>query len=168
MKRLAMLLTLAAAAFALAVIARIRDDDMEEDGNWEDDMAEMANPFLTFDSVEGAEDAAGFSVSLPHEIRGYSLDLIQAIKDELIQVRYFKGEEDIMLRKASGSGDVSGDYNVYGNVEDVDLDGKTVTLKSDGEEYYLAVWEDGGFSYSVSSTEGLGRSAFLDLVAALH
>ena len=76
----------------------------------------------------------------------------------MAQISYFgAGEgEFATLRKAPGEGDISGDYTVYGNVQEIVLGTATVTLKGEGELFSLALWQSGKYAYSLQVTPAMG------------
>ena len=83
---------------------------------------------------------------------------------ELAQIRYDGADASVMLRKSRGSGDISGDYNVYSRQMELDIGGVSVTLKGEGESYSLAVWQADCFSYSLSAAPGLDAQSLAALV----
>jgi hypothetical protein len=76
----------------------------------------VANPFVDCESAYDASQLAGFEVTFPESVPGYSERFYQAIEGELVQCFYSEGESKVLIRKAvdDGSGDISGDYNEYG------------------------------------------------------
>lgn len=75
---------------------------------------EIPNPFIDCATMADAKKTAGFTVTVPSKMpEGYVQDLIQAVKNEMVQVFYKNGEKEILIRKAKGSEDISGDYNEY-------------------------------------------------------
>lgn len=71
------------------------------------------------------------------------------------EITYDGDNQSICFRKQQGEEDISGDYNVYESEEEIEIGGCPVTLKGDGNRYYLAVWSDGIYSYSISAYEGI-------------
>ena len=114
---------------------------------------QIPNPWVDCDTIEDAEKLAGFAFELPEAPDGYTLDHISAVKDDIIQVIYKNGEEELCFRKAAGVDDASGDYNKYDTTATAAVSGCDVTLKANGEEYHLAVWKSGEDAYSISSSE---------------
>lgn len=80
--------------------------------------------------------------------------------NEMAQVTYRGGGYTAVYRQSAGTGDNSGDYNVYGDVVEIAAGGLTVTLKGDGGSYSLAVWTDGTYAYSLSLTPGAGQESW--------
>ncbi|MGN0634774.1 MAG: hypothetical protein ACI4I5_00985 [Acutalibacteraceae bacterium] len=121
---------------------------------------QITSPIEEFDTLEDAAKAAGFSLSVPDSIRatGYYV-----IGKEILEVGFDTG----YLRKAVGSGDISGCYTTYENTQIETLDGKTVTLKGNGEQIMLALWSADGYSYSIGS-DGMSAEAMSALIAAVQ
>ena len=94
--------------------------------------------------------------------------MIQAVDQEILQVYYEKGEEEILIRKAviSQGKDISGDCNKYDVTKKVAVKGKKgkVTVKGSGKKKYVAIWNDGTYSYSVSTSNGMSQNALLKIV----
>lgn len=117
------------------------------------------SPFVDCDSMEDAAGLAGFDMALPNPP-----DLIQAWKDTMIQAFYGEDENDMLIRKAVGAEDCSGDYNIY--TQEVTVDG--VTLKGENDAFSLAIWEKDGYTYSVSVGKTLAQADLLTLAAAVQ
>ena len=98
---------------------------------------------------------------------------------EIAQIEYYGGTDEVLtLRTSEGLEDNSGVYEEYPVVTGFRAGGADgagpavdVTLKGDGKRTYLALWSAGGYSWSLSSAEGLSKeeAAALaeDLVAQL-
>lgn len=83
---------------------------------------------------------------------------------ELAQIRYEGENATVLYRKSRGAEDISGDYNLYSQQQDLDIDGITVTMKGDDGLICLATWRTGGFSYSLSAAPGLAEQDFRALL----
>lgn len=114
---------------------------------------QVVNPFVTYDSLDEAEKAAGFELILPERIEGYDEPLVQLMSGKMIQVIY--GDREIYIRKMASDDDISGDYNVYKVNEVSDLTGVDVIYKGDGEKIYNVTWHKEGYAYSVYSSKGM-------------
>ena len=84
----------------------------------------------------------------------------------MIQVLDQSGAQEIRIRKAPGAGDISGDYSAYPHQETASVGGSSVTLKGDDTGYVLALWSDGGFSYSIRLSLPLEPEAWLPIIAS--
>lgn len=125
---------------------------------------QIPSPFTDCDTLEEAAKAAGFTLTVPEQVSGSPRRGIQAMGTEMIQVFYGTGETEICVRKAPGSGDISGDYTAYAQTEDVDVNGRSVTLKGESGQAYLALWLDGGYACSILARGGMSRAEMIALV----
>ena len=94
---------------------------------------QIPNPWKDYKTLKDAEDATGFSIKLPKKITGYKKSVIQAVDQEILQVYYEKGEEEVLIRKA---------------------------VISQGKD----IRNDGTYSYSVSTSNGMSQKALLKIV----
>ena len=81
--------------------------------------------------------------------------------ENLAEVKYTGGSEELRYRKSQGTEENSGDYNVYDREETAEIGGNSVTLKGGDEGFTLAIWTDGSYAYSISLTTPLSQEAFL-------
>ena len=126
--------------------------------------AQIANPFHDCKNMEDAEALAGFDMKTPDNVPEYKKAVIQAIKGELLQVYYAKGEEELLIRKGNGSDDISGIYEEFDSEEQVSSNGKKIALKSNGTKTYLATWTKENYAYSIWCSEGMDKKEILNLV----
>ena len=119
-------------------------------------LEQIANPFVTYESLEEAEGAAGFALHAPESFEGSSRREIAVIDGRIIDVTYLDGEDNriLTIRKGTGEEDISGDYNEYTQEKVMDLVGLSVTVRGDGEGIFLALWQEGDYSYAVSFDKG--------------
>lgn len=73
--------------------------------------------------------------------------------------------ENCCIRVGKDTEDISGDYNEYDTLKDIDIDGVTVTFKGNDKKYYLAVWIKDGHFYSVSLSDGTDEQKMTDVVS---
>lgn len=110
-------------------------------------------------TLEELKEAVGFEVtdwdSLPFQAEGTSYT---AYWQDMAEIVYNGEGQTAAYRKGKGTEDISGDYNDYEAKTVVILNDISVTLKGDGEIYTLAIWTDGGFSYSLSLETGVSES----------
>lgn len=78
------------------------------------------------------------------------------------------GEEELRIRKAPGSDDISGDYNIYTQTETVLEGSQNITFQGNDDTFYLATWSVDSYTYSVSSSAGLSQDAFTELVRQIN
>lgn len=129
-----------------------------------EETAQIANPFHDCKNMKEAKTLAGFDMEAPEKISGYKQSTIQAIKGELLQVYYTNGEDEILIRKGTGSDDISGIYEEFDSEEQVFSGSKKIALKSNGTKTYLATWTDNANVYSIWCSEGMDKKEILNLV----
>lgn len=116
------------------------------------------SPFIPYDNMTEAAKMAGFDMTVPK-----TPDSIEAWDGYMIQALYGEDGADMLIRKATGNEDISGDYNEYKQVENVD----GVTLKGENGLFSLAVWTSGDYSYSISVSKALSQADMTALVSAV-
>lgn len=119
----------------------------------------LPNPFVNCDSMEEAARLAGFDMVLPKVP-----DRLEVWKGMMIQVFYGENGKEMLIRKARGSGDISGDYNHYAQVEMMN----GITLKGKGNVFFLAVWAKDGYAFSIRVGQALPKADLLALVAVVR
>ena len=120
-------------------------------------IAQMGNPWSTWDSIADAEEAAGFSFGLPEVIADtYAAAEIQTMNGSMIEVVYRDGEFEVCVRKQQGEGqDISGDYNQYDTCTEETIGGAAVThyRNSDNDAIRQLVSYQ-GYSWSLVAPNG--------------
>ena len=131
---------------------------------------QIPNPWQDFESLEEAVKAVGFDLVAPDTLTGCDKTAYQAIPDDqIIEVLYLNGEErQASIRKAVSSENISGVYTQFDQVEQVEVDGRSVTMSGDGETVSLATWTDGEDSFSVYADNGLTQGDMAQLVSQVR
>jgi len=133
---------------------------------------EIPSPWIDFENIPDAEELAGFTIVLPSKMTdGYILKSIQAIKSESLQVIYENGKNEITIRKAKGSKDISGDYNEYSENKTLTVGNINVSIKGNDGKVNVATWVDNEYTYSVSvgSDEiGLDSTEISNMISDIH
>lgn len=140
-------------------IIKIDDTTITDDGATEaadDEIIGMPSPIIDYEALKEAEDAVGFEISLPETLDGYSEMIISTISDDTIQVIYTNDAgREIVIRKAEGTADISGDYNVYAEECTATVNGDIVTISGNDGKYNVATWNADGFTYFVYTSDAL-------------
>lgn len=130
---------------------------------------QLPNPFAEYETLAEAARAAGVELTAPDSVNGSDRRIFRAIENDLLEVIYCKGEEEIArIRKAVGAGDISGDYNVYPQVDTVTVNGAEVTRKGDAGKVSLATWTAGEYTYSISVESGISAREMIRLISAVR
>lgn len=122
---------------------------------------EIENPFTDYTSIDEAAAATGFSLAVPDTMNNYSDRIIRAMTGEdtvsMIEVIYCNGNEnedtdvenEIRIRKAYGTEDISGDYTEYSESSTVMVENIPVSVKGNNGKIRLATWTNGDYTYSI-------------------
>ena len=137
---------------------------------------QIANPWTIVDSIKEASTMTNFDFIVPEKIDDNDISLIEVMNDEIIEVRY---GEDIIIRKAKGKDDISGDYNSYDVVKEETIsyvapnatcgtpDEVVLTLRGNDDTYNCITWTYFDYAYSITSNDGLNLDSILDIVNSI-
>lgn len=134
-----------------------------------DEAVQIPSPLADYETLAEAAKAVGFELTVPDALNGSDHYDVSTIANETLQVIYRKGEnETARVRKAAGTEDISGDYNVYAQVETATADGIQITLKGNAGKISLATWTDKGYTYAISVEGGIPVGEMTQLVSSVH
>ena len=84
------------------------------------------------------------------------------------EIVFSDGEHSNYFRKALGTEDISGDYNVYDVEVEFDGEDRSGTLKGKAGNYQLAVWTTAdGYTYAAFIEEGLTENQWYEIIDSL-
>ncbi len=116
----------------------------------------IPNPIKDYDTADAMKAAVKFTVKLPQSLpKNYKAVAFETIADDLAQVIYSDGTNEIYFRTAVDSGDISGDYNVYEKTETKKIGGYDVTLKMKDGKAHNATWHEADQAFSIFADNGL-------------
>lgn len=129
----------------------------------------VAEPKIS--SVEDIENIVGYPVKTPHYMPdGYELESMGVTAGNTVQMSYTAPDDEITYRtEKNDSGeerDISGNYEEYETVSTENINGNDVTVKSSGDSYYNAVWNDEN-SYSIDSSNGIEKSDMVKIIESV-
>jgi len=127
---------------------------------------ESANYIQEYKTLDEAEKALNLKVNpLKTLPKGFKMESISVISNEIIQVEYNDGNNNIIFRAGKGIDNISGDYNVYQVKNTAKVNGININLEGNkSKEYNLVIWEKDGISYSISATNGIDEKTILDMI----
>ena len=167
--RRAFVTVLLASAWAPAALAACGSSATDESAEEEQPNTDgISNPFIDCESAAEVAKIAGFEVTFPEAVPGYSERHYQAIEGAMAQCFYVEGDQRVLIRKGTddGSGDLSGDYNEYAQTETVQMGDAQVTLRGEGDLAHVAIWERDGYLFAIDADAGLDRATIENLVSA--
>lgn len=164
MKRTIIVTLCAVAALSLAACGSDAVTAQKADA---EETAQIPNPFIDCETLDEAAKIAGFEMTVPEEMEGYDKPVINTIENEMIQVIYYKGEDEVRIRKGAGSEDISGDYNEYAETDSVTVEGMQVTIRGNDGKASVATWTNEEYTYSITVGEGIDIDSMTDLIKAV-
>lgn len=126
---------------------------------------QIPNPIVEYKTVDEAKKAVKFAVSIPTAIpSGYELEYVSVISNEIFQLTFKNGENEICYRTAEGKDDISGDYNIYSNTKTLKINNLEITAKGN-DDLSNAVWCSGDLTYSIYANKALTEKELTDIIA---
>lgn len=132
------------------------------------DQTQIPNPFVEYGTLADAEKAAGFTFKVPEQMNGFKQSYISVMDGKMQQVVYEKGESQVTLRKMAGTDDISGVYIDYAKKDQVAIGGHQTELRGDGTSVFVAVWNNGGYTYAVYADAGVTAAQMTAIVESIQ
>lgn len=93
-----------------------------------------------------------FSEAFYYNVAGYA------------EIQYVGDENTLIFVKSVGTEDNSGDYNGYPVVKNVNVKNIQATIKGKKNGFYLAIWSDGEYSYSLLCENSTTEKSIIKLI----
>lgn len=93
---------------------------------------------------------------------------MRAVGSAMIEVTFEGQDRELVIRKGTGSQDISGDYNVYDSEKVCSVDGCRVVVRGTGGKAAVAVWTRDGYTYAVNAEPGVEPEMMTALAAAVR
>lgn len=132
------------------------------------DQTQILNPFVEYGTLADAEKATGFTFKVPEQINGFKQSYISVMDGKMQQVVYEKGKSQVTLRKMAGTDDISGVYIDYAKKDQVAIGGHQTELRGDGTSVFVAVWNNGGYTYAVYADAGVTAAQMTAIVESIQ
>nr|WP_308509452.1 hypothetical protein [uncultured Stomatobaculum sp.] len=138
-----------------------------------EESVQAANPWIDVRDLKEALKETGVELKAPEEIGDFHLSHIQAIQDGgIVQVFYGsladQTETQALLRKAKSMEDISGDNTVYPEDRRVSDSEGEVRLRGQDGRVYLATWQRGDYSYSLSLAQGMEETKVMEVITRIQ
>lgn len=128
--------------------------------------------YVDFQSQTQADQAAGFSLSAPSSINGYSNKTYAIVEDYISDVMYADdgGQVAVIVHKCKKNDLEKADTNKYRQTNIVDIDGMEVSLKGSDDLVQSMTWSDGGFYYQVLTADNamMSEENMTSLLSQIH
>jgi hypothetical protein len=122
-----------------------------------------------FDSYEELSEAVEYEVKAPTVFSTKDSEISYLLLDQnFVEITYSSDQNTINYRMDKGIMDISGDYSVYTEISEISIDEWSVELRGDQEGYRLAVWNDGEYSYAISSELPISIVEMSDMIRSIQ
>lgn len=106
-----------------------------------------SNPIVEYQTLALAQEAIGFEFGVDFS-NLEDLSFI-VINNEILEIS--NSDNSLICRKAKGNEDISGDFNTYSSVENININGIDVTVKQNSDNTLITfVYDDYFYSFSSS------------------
>ena len=151
---------------------------------------EILNPFTEYETLVEAIKACGFDFSVPNTVSGYENKQFAVIDNKLIQVIYFNKYElskldeeelnnvnwetvnfnpnSLLIRKAVGNDDISGDYNEYEEINTISVSDLEVTTKGNDGTVNVAIWTNNGYTFAITTNNSMSGEQISKLIKSIQ
>lgn len=127
--------------------------------------AARPSPIVQYDYVFEAEYAVGFAIPVSPKVHNIeTLKGIYVIDGQLAELEYANG---IIYRVARGVRDISGVYTKYKYRKAFRVGKYHVLAKGDPNLYYVTLWNDGEFSFSLYCPHGINKTEIVEYISTL-
>jgi len=136
------------------------------------DSVTLVSPFTEYGSREDACAAAETSLDAPDSVPGFAGTRYEAASaSEMVQITYGTASPDtgeIMIRKAPGSGDISGNSIPYDEERTLTVGDRQVSVRSTAGQVFVATWEENGYAYALCCQTGLDTETASSLISEVE
>ena len=137
-----------------------------DNDNNEEEIVGMPNPFVEYKTVDEAQKVLPFSAVVPSNVKGYELKNVSVMSNEMLQLIYKNGDEEITYRVEKGGDDISGDYNEYKDIKTVKVGDVEVKVRK-SEETMSTIWTNGDLTFSLYSNGNLTEKDITDIISSI-
>lgn len=125
---------------------------------------QIPSPFVDHATLDEAVKIIGFPLVAPDKLDGYNHLAIQTMGSEMIQLIFQDGTNSVIIRKAAGEGNISGNCNQYAETKTINVNGFTATLKGEKNMVEVAIWEHNGYTYAITADAGISTADMTTLI----
>lgn len=121
-----------------------------------------------FNTISEIREKVGYDFEYPKFMpNGYKMDNINLMFNSFIQISYVNGDMTIDYRTQNENGDISGNYKIYEDVEDININGREICIKGNDNKFYTAVYT-GENSFSIYATQGLDKKTLIEIIKSIN
>ena len=116
----------------------------------------------SYSSLEEANEAADFGLNGSDRLCGYPATDYEAASNT-VKITYADAG---FISKTLGEANNGSTGEKYSEAAEQVVEDRTITFKGNGEKIYLAEWNENGFSYIISVTDGVDTDEMIEYVKA--
>lgn len=122
-----------------------------------------------FDSYEELFESVEYEMKAPTVFSTKDNEISYFLLNQtFVEITYSSDQNIINYRMDKGIMDISGDYNVYTEISEISIDEWSVECRGDQDGYRLAVWNDGDYSYAISSERPISIIEIADMIRSIQ
>ena len=126
---------------------------------------QVVQNIITFDDLEEMKSGIAFLVESPTHLPKNMEPIRYAyITQSIAEIKYSDGEERITYRTSQSQEDISGIYTSYDVITQI-TDG---AIYGDESGYYLAKWQEGGYTFSIHTTTPLAKDMMVAMISSIQ
>ena len=117
----------------------------------------ISSPYSDTMTLEEAKNTVGFTFEEIPKIENTTTE-VYVVMNEIVEVQYYQENSKVLnLRKQKGLEDCSGIYETFSTSKEIEVSNNIITIKGNNNTYNLASWNDGTYSYSIYSENGISE-----------
>lgn len=125
----------------------------------------MPNPIKEFDTLDEAKKSLKFDAKVPENVpEKYKATIFSTISDEILEIIYSDGKNEIIYRTAQGTEDITGDYNKYAYIKKLKIKDADVIIKGNGAKVYDVLCTKNNMTYSIFARNGISLDEIKEFI----
>lgn len=136
-------------------------------GEVEKEKPMIPNPFVEYESIEEAQKTLDYEIKMPETPEGYELVMIQVMSEVMLQLTYEKEDVSVTYRMEATENEIDGFYKEFSEIVEEEINGSVVTFKSNEENCEVATWNDGTYTYAITSIEGVTKELMSAMIQSI-
>ncbi|WP_273326305.1 DUF4367 domain-containing protein [Vallitalea guaymasensis] len=130
-----------------------------------DQPTKIVNPYIEYNDVDTAIEELGYDAMVPTKMpEEYTISNVVIIDNTILSIDYETASEKINYRTSEKNEDISGDFTIYEDVKQIQIDNKDITIKGNHDKIHLVSWKHNNQSFSMYSNQGLSQKQVIGII----
>ena len=118
-----------------------------------------------FNTIEEAKRNVSFDINIPSFlVKEYARGKVFIAPGQIIEIHFYGSNNQIIFRAGQGLGNISGDYTLYENEENIECRELTVKAKGNDGAFSLIYFTADDLKYAMSFEKPVERQEVIDIV----